>query len=185
MDKKFLDELSEKSQECFVNYFNGRIIEAQELKDAKTMEVMIKYMEDTFKKESVNDEELLDFYKNNKENLEANLRKYQRKAVKQAETEFLITDEVLKIIKEELEEGFPAYYLYRIEESKNDLKNYLFLMFRLGNIIEEYQELNDEELKENFEFIQKLKADILKESQDENLNENEIISKIIEKLNGK
>ncbi len=185
MNKKFLDELSEKSQECFVNYFNGRIIEAQELQDAKTMEVMIGYMEDTFRKESVNDESLLDFYENNKENLEANLRKYQRKAQKQTETEFLITDKILETIKKEIEEGFPAYYLYRIEESKNNLRNYLFLMFRLGNIIEEYQELNDEELKENFEFIQKLKTDILKESQDENLSENEIISKIILKLEGK
>ena len=58
-------------------------------------------------------------------------------------------------------------------------------MFRLGNIIEEYQELNDKELKENFEFVQKLKTDIMKENQDENLSENEIISRIIEKLNGK
>ena len=185
MNKEFLDKLSEKSQECFVNYFNGRIIEAQELQDAKTMEVMIGYMEDTFRKESVNDENLLDFYENNKENLEANLRKYQRKAQKQTETEFLITDKTLEIIKEEIEEGFPAYYRYRIEESKNDLRNYLFLMFRLGNIIEEYQELNDKELKENFEFVQKLKTDIMKKNQDENLSENEIISRIIEKLNGK
>lgn len=185
MNKEFLDKLSEKSQDCFVNYFNGRIIEAQELQDAKTMEIMIWYMEDTFRKESVNDEGLSDFYKNNKENLEANLRKYQRKAKNQTETEFLITDEILEIIKDELEEGFPAYYLYRIEESKNDLRNYFFLMFRLGSLIENYHELNDEKLKENFEFIQNLKADILKESQDENLSENEIISKIILKLEGK
>lgn len=185
MNKEFLDKLSEKSQECFVNYFNGRIIEAQELQDAKTMEVMIEYMEDTFRKESVNDENLLDFYENNKENLEANLRKYQRKAQKQTETEFLITDRILETIKEEIEEGFPAYYLYRIEESKNDLKNYFFLMFRLGDLIGDYQELNDEKLKENFEFVQNLKADILKKNQEENLSEAEIISKIIEKLNGK
>lgn len=185
MNKEFLDKLSEKSQECFVNYFNGRIIEAQEFQDAKTMEVMIEYMEDTFRKESVNDENLLDFYENNKENLETNLRKYQRKAQKQTETEFLITDRILETIKEEIEEGFPAYYLYRIEESKNDLKNYFFLMFRLGDLIGDYQKLNDEKLKENFEFVQNLKADILKKNQEENLSEAEIISKIIEKLNGK
>lgn len=185
MNKEFLDKLSEKSQDCFINYFNGRIIEAQELQDAKTMEVMIGYMEDTFRKESVDDEGLLDFYENNKENLEANLRKYQRKAQKQTETEFLITDKILETIKEEIEEGFPAYFLYRIEESKNDLKNYFFLMFRLGDLIKDYQKLNDEKLKENFEFVQNLKADILKKNQEENLSEAEIISKIIEKINKK
>ena len=58
-------------------------------------------------------------------------------------------------------------------------------MFRLGDLIGDYQELNDEKLKENFEFVQNLKTDILKENQEENLSETEIISKIIEKINGK
>ena len=58
-------------------------------------------------------------------------------------------------------------------------------MFRLGDLIKDYQKLNDEKLKENFEFVQNLKADILKKNQEENLSEAEIISKIIEKINKK